>query len=234
MKKPWGAGILLLAILITITGCGGGGNKKSTVPPPVSDENLGKILFVSDRDGNYEIYVMDADGANQKRLTNNAAYDSEPAWSPDRRKIAFISTRGSTDDKYRLYVMNADGTEQKSLPTSDNQNEGLSTEEMGPAWSRDGQLIAFSSNREDPNYHRVYTMNSSGSENPGAITDAEDLSSARPSWSPDGRIVNGSGRGDEGIHLWMATPSSGGSYSKSKLPIENLANYPEWSPDGSN
>src|SRR5207302_2193555 len=53
----------------------------------------GKIAFVSDRDGNFEIYVMDADGSNQTRLTNNPAHDGEPAWSPDGAKIVFVSQR---------------------------------------------------------------------------------------------------------------------------------------------
>src|SRR5947207_11325964 len=47
-----------------------------------------RILFTSDRDGNDEIYVMSANGSHQTRLTNNPAFDGEPAWSPDGRQIA--------------------------------------------------------------------------------------------------------------------------------------------------
>ena len=50
---------------------------------------------------------MDADGGNQERLTNNPAYDSDPAWSPDRTKIAFVSNRNGGFDQ--IYVMDAYG-----------------------------------------------------------------------------------------------------------------------------
>src|SRR5213596_2254428 len=66
----------------------------------------GQIAFVSDRDGNDEIYVMNADGSSPTRLTNNPATDFEPAWSPNAQKIAFTSQR---DDAryYEIYVMEA-------------------------------------------------------------------------------------------------------------------------------
>lgn len=72
----------------------------------------GKIVFFSDRDGNYEIYVMNADGSSQTRLTNNPAADYLPDWSPDGSKIAFTSSR---DGNAEIYVMNADGSSQTRL-----------------------------------------------------------------------------------------------------------------------
>jgi TolB protein len=71
-----------------------------------------RIAFTSSRDGNNEIYVMDANGANQTRLTFNGASDSEPAWSPDGEKIAFTSSR---DGNAEIYVMNSDGSGQTNL-----------------------------------------------------------------------------------------------------------------------
>jgi len=66
-----------------------------------------KIAFHSDRDGNQDIYVMNADGTNPTRLTSDPASDRVPAWSPDGTKIAFDSRR---DGNFEIYVMNADGT----------------------------------------------------------------------------------------------------------------------------
>ena len=74
-----------------------------------------KIAFVSGRDGNNEIYVMDADGSNQTRLTSNSEQDSYPSWSPDGSKIAFTSYR---DGNYEIYVMDADGSSQTRLTSN--------------------------------------------------------------------------------------------------------------------
>ena len=69
----------------------------------------GKIIFASDRDGNKEIYVMDADGSNATRLTNNSTREYYPSWSPDGSKIAFVSDRdGGTDASKEIYVMDTD------------------------------------------------------------------------------------------------------------------------------
>ena len=66
-----------------------------------------RIAFASDRDGNFEIYVMNADGSNQTNLTNDPAGDLAPIWSPDGSRIAFASSR---DGNPEVYVMNADGS----------------------------------------------------------------------------------------------------------------------------
>jgi Tol biopolymer transport system component len=65
------------------------------------------IAFTSDRDdGEGDIYIMNADGSGERRLTDNPAYDGWPAWSPDGSRITFMSTRSGNPD---LYVMDADG-----------------------------------------------------------------------------------------------------------------------------
>jgi len=76
-------------------------------------EGEGKIAFASDRDGeDAEIYIMNADGSNQTRLTNNSAGDLWPCFSPDGTEIAFTSGR---DGDLEIYIMNADGSNQTSI-----------------------------------------------------------------------------------------------------------------------
>jgi dipeptidyl aminopeptidase/acylaminoacyl peptidase len=83
-----------------------------------------KIAFYSNRDGNYEIYVMDADGNNQRNLTKNPSDDMYPAWSPDGKMIAFMSNR---DGNNEIYVMDTDGNNQRRLTNNP-------AEDKWPSW----------------------------------------------------------------------------------------------------
>lgn len=90
----------------------------------------GKIAFATRRDGNQEIYTMNAHGSARKtRLTNSAVSDIEPAWSPDGTKIAIAAGEYS---RYQIYTMNADGSGKSALANG-----------MNPSWSPDGTKIAF-------------------------------------------------------------------------------------------
>src|SRR5439155_972080 len=111
----------------------------------------GQIAFMSLRDGNWEIYVMNADGSGARNLTSGPGYDARPAWSPDGAKIAFETNR---DGNREIYVMNADGSGAHNL-TNNPAYDDL------PAWSPDGSKMAFWTNR-DGNW-QVYVMNADGS-----------------------------------------------------------------------
>ena len=76
----------------------------------VAVEAQAQIAFSSNRTGNFEIYVMDADGGNQRKLTKNLQPDNSPSWSPDGKRIAFGSKR---DGNWEIYVMDANGRNQR-------------------------------------------------------------------------------------------------------------------------
>jgi len=148
--------------------------------------NQSKILFGSNRDGQYEIYSMNSDGSSQTRLTFDRSNDNQGVYSPDGSKIAFYSTR--QNGLGEIYVMNADGSNVVRLTTS----AGAS---MRPSWSPDGAKIAFESTRDaaDPtavsvaaNYE-LYTMNANGS-NVVRITN-NSVGDIAPLWSPDGAHI---------------------------------------------
>jgi dipeptidyl aminopeptidase/acylaminoacyl peptidase len=91
----------------------------------------GKIVFQSNRDGNNEIYAMNADGTNRVDLTRNPADDTQPRWSPDGRQIVFVSNRTGSDD---IYTMNADGGDVQQVTTTDSVDRR-------PAWTADGHIV---------------------------------------------------------------------------------------------
>ena len=129
----------------------------------------GQIAFVSNREGQSSIYVINPDGTGLARLTNSTADDALAAWSPDGKRIAFTSNR---DGNFEIYVINADGPGQTRL-TDNPAADG------NPAWSPDGQRIAFNSNR-DGNFE-IYVMNADGS-GPTPLTN-DDADDGYPAWS---------------------------------------------------
>ncbi|MDZ4278785.1 MAG: protein kinase [Dehalococcoidia bacterium] len=167
--------------------------------PSKSAFGPGLIVFSSDREadfaGDSDIYVMSGDGSAVTPLTSGAGVDVTPAWSPDGRRIAFVSDRGGSFD---IYVMNADGSDQRALtadPALDAQ----------PAWSPDGARIAFTSTRGGDT--DIYVMNADGSGQTVLTEDGADpAGDIDPVWSPDGtRIAFASDRdGDLDIYAMNA------------------------------
>ena len=92
-----------------------------------------QIAFASNRDGNFEIYVMDTDGRNPRRLTNNPAIDWDPSWSPDGEHIAFASER---DGNFNIYVMDTNGKNPQNLTGK------FLGQDVSPAWFRPPLAIA--------------------------------------------------------------------------------------------
>ncbi len=167
-------------------------------PAAATIEPAGRILFTSERDGNYEIYVMNPDGGGQQRLTINDAIDREPTWSPDNSRLAFVSNR---DGNNEIYVMSVSG-DGFTTPTRLTNNTG---DDLSPAWSPDGSKIAFTSSRDGND--EIYTMNPDGT---GQIDISNNpFDDYDPAWSPDGlRFAFTSNRdGNEEIYTMTATGS---------------------------
>ena len=183
----------------------------------------GRIAFQSARDNNgfTEIYVMNADGTGQTRLTNNLAYDIIPSWSPGGLKIAFASYRNGNGE---IYVMNADGTGQTRLTNNP-------ADDFMPALSPDGTKIAFASSRVD-GFYEIYVMNPDGSGQT-RLTNNQ-VNDFDPAWSPNGTkiaftsIIENSFNGE----IYVMNPDGSGQTRLTNNGYYGGGWDPTWSPDG--
>ena len=141
-----------------------------------------KIVFQSNRSGNWQIWTMSPTGTNQTRLTNTGTNEGTPRFSPDGSKIVFVSDRSG---KGNIWTMNADGTSPVRGTQGNYSNDY-------PSWSPDGSLIAFTSERT-VNGPDTYTITPAGTNETGPLTSTFNQ---RPHWSPDStRIITQSPRG---------------------------------------
>jgi Tol biopolymer transport system component len=221
-----GTGVRRLARGVRYHQVSGGQRDSEHSPIPTWSPDGRKIAFVSDRSGSADIYVMNADGSQQRRLTRNAK-PKELAWSPDGRKIAFGShARGGPRD---VYVMNADGTGLLNLTPGPGGGEALS-------WSPDGRKIGFRSLRDGSGEIYVVSADGTGLRRLTHLTRVP-LSSgsttwSAPGWSPDGRKILF-------VRVKWGTPNSeivvmNADGSRQRDLTRNAApdGNPVWSPDG--
>jgi TolB protein len=177
----------------------------------------GLLAFSSDRDGDFEIYILDPLTTTLTQLTDNNADDYQSTWRSDGSQIAFVSDRGGNED---IWIMDADG----SNPNNIAPNAGT---DIYPAWAPDDGKIAFASDR-DGNWE-IYTINSDGSGLQNVTNDPDsDLYAA---WSPDSTQLIFATQRDGNWEIYLIDAAGAD-------PPINLTNniasdqYPIWSPDG--
>ncbi len=174
-----------------------------------------KITFSSNRDGNWEIYVMNPDGSDQVNLTRHEAGDFSAVWSPTGEHILFVSNRDGLRD---LFLMDADGRNVRRVFKK-------KTQRREPTWAPDGQRIAY--HAEMPQWSiQTGTIHGIG----GVQVALAEIQGGNPSWSPDGEEI-AFVAGAHSRRIYIAELRS--RKKRAFLPNEASWMYgPAWSPDG--
>lgn len=196
----------------------------TAVPGPMTGQeapSAGKIVFSSNRDGDFEIYIMDADGTDVRKLTRNRRNDYTPALSPDGQQVAYVSEMKDFDQE--IFIKKIDRTGKIRVTR-------FNTYDQDPDWSPDGTMLAFEMDSLDGSDAVVMRI---GSHRPRALLwQQENSSNGYPTWSPDGRKIVALAyydRGDLRKARLCCGYKSPGRWVTDDGPREL---YPDWSPDG--
>ena len=173
-----------------------------------------RIAFMSDRDWNWEIYVMDNDGGNPRNLTNDPVDNWNPSWSPDGKHIVFTSSGMDIRIETRqIYVIDADGKNMRKL-----SNNHFS--ELHPAWSPDGKRIAFTSGGDiniTVGNCQIYVIDADGGNQRNLSNNR--FNDENPSWSPDGKQIAFDTLRGGNMEIYVMTPMGTISETSPIMPV---------------
>lgn len=155
------------------------------------------LVFTSNRDGDFEIFVMDLQGANLQQLTHHDSADFSPVWSPDGSQIAFVSKRSGS---HELWLMQPDGSEPRRITETGADN-------YKPAWSPDGTKLTFFSNRTGK--FDVFVVEIAGLHE-SSLTKTPEWNEYSSDWLKDGGgiLANSDNREQPGLSLFLLDGTS--------------------------
>jgi TolB protein len=189
---------------------------RGTNASPAWSPDGSQIMFMSSMNGSPELFVTDASGQRPKRVTFSSGASTSPSWNPKTgQQVAFVSDRGGIP---QLYTMNADGSSQTKVDLAD---KGYV---IDPAWSPNGQLLAFSWRRPSGNYD-LYVMEIATRQ---LVELTRDVGrNERPSWAPDGRHLVFESTRTGTRQIWSMLADGTGARQLTK---QGQNESPNWSP----
>lgn len=188
-------------------------------PTALPQELPGQLAFASNRDGNWDLYLMKPGQEGVRRLTEHPADDLYPAWSKDGQRLAFTSRRDGNAD---IYILDPSANSLQRVTKHP-------SEEWAPVWSPDGTLLAYQSDRNGQSDIYVCALDGTGEKR---LTPMEGNHEA-PSWSPDGKLFVYDSDWDvaEAVSNSINLYTMGADGSNARRIFSN-AESPRWSPDG--
>jgi len=174
-----------------------------------------RIVFQGNRNRPTDIYLVNADGSNERNLSNDPDFDEHPIWSPDGSRILFRGYRGGEID---LYIVDTSGQNLRDITPFNLRDDE-------PCWSSDGSRIAYVGAREGN--QEIYVTDPMGLNHEN-ITNSPNENEFAPSWSPDGSTIAYTLNG----HLYTILFPGGMRRQLTLQPDSVLNSQPQWSPDG--
>ncbi len=175
------------------------------------------IAFASNRDGNWELYLLNTESGQEINLTRHPAEDRAPAWSPRGDALAFESNRDGNWEIYLLDLLSGALTRLTDHPAYDG----------APAWSPDGSALAFESYR-DGNLEIYLLTLDNGTLRRLTQDPAGDYG---PAWSPDGQSIAFTSWRDGNQEVYLVSAQGGEAHNLTHHPADDQD--PVWMPDGS-
>lgn len=185
----------------------------------------GQIAFVSERTGLPQIHLINADGSDIRPITNMPGGACQPDWSPDGKRLVFISP---CDDPQKtrfvdavLYTVNADGSDLYPLPDS-------AGGDYDPAWSPDGNKIAYTSLRDG--YPQIYVFNLLDGSTQRLTNTSSDFKASQPAWSRFGDLIVYTLIRYEDYQIWKMDSNGQGQEQLIRSGPTFWDSNPIWSP----